>query len=359
MMGSDRRAVRLTLVVLVLAAPPLFAAAGSAEHPPRLSEEQARQRAAAVAKEIGQPWDATATSRAAGSDWVVECQRALLRIKGDTGQVTAFLPARGMTHPPLDKPLSEEQAVMIATRAMKAFGAPADLALERVSRHDTTWFTVWRRAVDGIPYEGGGAYIPLDSTGHLLETHLRWSPAPPPTSTVVKLTKQQAVRAAKDFLKRARLPGSHDQFIEAALRVVQPNDYYGARQPKQVTAEASAATRVAWTVSFPRPVSGWLTRYRAGPRQDRRWIRDIVWIDAADAKMLGGESGPAAEPPAEAIQRVVAEQRAHTALIAGGIAAALLAAVAVGLLVRARRRSRRAAYLARRREEKAALEREG
>jgi hypothetical protein len=325
-MRRDRRAALFAAMTLMLAASPLFAAAGPANAPPRLSEEEARQRAAAVAKEIGQPWDATATSRAAGSDWVVECQRALLRIKGDTGQVTAFLPARGTTHPPLDKPLSEEQAVMIATRAMKAFGAPADLALERVSRHDTTWFTVWRRAVDGIPYEGGGAYIPLDSTGHLLETHLRWSPAPPPTSTVVKLTKQQAVRAAKDFLKRARLPGSHDQFIEAALRVVQPNDYYTARRLEHGTADVSTPTRVAWAVSFLRPLPGALTTRRPGPGQDAGWVRDIVWVDAANADVLGGKSAPASPPPARRWSLMPVLWLAPGVIVAGLVAAAALLA---------------------------------
>jgi hypothetical protein len=333
-MRRGRRALLLTAATLVLAASPLVAATkrvGSS--PPRVSEEQAKQTAAAVAKSLDLPWDETATATFSGPSWKVRCQRATITVLGDTGQVTELSRPRTALPSTAAKQLSRDEAVAIATRVMDRLGMPPDAVLTEAEQHQAEWRVAWeRRTPEGIPYDGEGSMVFLHG-GNVASAFRGWSSGPLPESTEVKVTEEQAVRVATSFMKQEYRLRTRGPFVAASLRVVQPNDW-PARRPSR--ADEGAVTRVAWAVGFTQ-----YARTRLAGRGPLRpkpgdWLCDFVWIDAADARILGGRTVPTGPPPAPTKQSVAASRyRLAAALGAGAVFLALVAAV----VRRARRRT--------------------
>jgi hypothetical protein len=341
-MRRDRCVMLLIAMAVVFAASPLFAGAPRRKAQPRLTQEQATRRLTAIAKEFGVPLDEGATARFAGSTWTLGSRSSRVLMRDGTGQILE------VGRPSVEtKPIAKEQAMAAAAHVLKVAGAPPDAKLGEAELVGKQWQVRYgRQTAEGTPYDDDRAGILIGPDGLLQLALLHWSPAPPPASTKVEVTKQQAVQAAKGFVKRSRLPGSYDQLIETSLCVVQPNDRYSGRRPKPAAADPTTPTRVAWAVSFPRPLSGSLTKrsqMTSRFRPSTRWVREVVWIDAANAKVLGGRSASAGEPPAEVIKQIIAQRRTRIASVSGGVVAASLV---LGVVVWVRRRGRRAAQAA-------------
>jgi hypothetical protein len=129
----------------------------------------------------------------------------------------------------------------------------------------------------GIPFNRGGVGVMLSAAdGRLLALSSGLDIAPP-ESVTVSVPEESATAAAITYASHLD-SSSQPAETQAELRIVVPNSYWARRGLGEEIAEPGS--RVAWVVEL-REAEG---HYR------------IFWIDAADARLLGGTQSKSAVP---------------------------------------------------------------
>ena len=131
------------------------------------------------------------------------------------------------------------------------------------------WTVQWVRTHNGYEYDDNWISVTVDRfEGKVLGYRKFWVASTCPTR--VKVEKEAAIALAKSYLPlkyQSKLKAS----ASAELKIVMPNKFWSGEPPDK---EYDKNARLAWVVSFvtdekePEPV--------------------IVWVDAADRKLLGG-----------------------------------------------------------------------
>lgn len=304
--------------------------------PVRISAEEALQIAATFAKAMDIPFGEGATVEfldpereyLTPSAWELRFYSfSTIRVDASTGRAIMFgdlsaaMAQRGTT-----AALTAEKAIELARPAAEALGLPSDAQLKEAHPgSEGTWSVRWGRVgPQGAFYEDDGLYVLVGPSGQVIAGNLRWS-SRPPGNTEVKVTKERAEQVARDF---ARASGKlrSEPMIAAELRVVHPNGYWTEHPIRHIRYDSP--TRLAWVVT--------LTQGQAAHGYEM-----IVWIDAADATILGGTQSSGMGPTSDEATQQPKPRAAPSStirLIAPLAGVVALAALLAGVMVWVRRR---------------------
>lgn len=330
--------------------------AAQVDEGPQVSEEQAIATARRFANAAGMPRGdgrAMAVLQPAGgggpAHWHValvsgQATAARFRVDAAEGHVYYAQDEGAEARHTQNVKLSPEEAVARATRLMELMEVDRrSLALrdlELVWDRETNgqhWRVEWERLLNGDRVGGFGLVVLSAESGALCRATRQWWP---PKWIGVRMSRQEAIDRALEI--GGELLGTDQLALDGAPALIQvsPNDHFGTRGPDE---PIPSTVRTAWWASVT-PRSG---------HARRSGMSTILYIDAADGRLLGGdgyrpESVAAEEPPPRRVvfaeelpayergseARAVEESRSATrylvAAIAGG--AALLALIVLVLL---------------------------
>ena len=318
--------------------PPVAAAPQTAEPtmPVRISAEEALRIADAFAKTMNIPFGEGATVEFLDPEkeyltppaWELRFYSfSTIRVDASTGRAIMFGDLSAATaQRGTAAALTAEKVIAVARPVAEALGLPSDAQLKDAkSNSEGAWSVRWvRMGPQGACYEDDALYVLVGPSGQVTAGNLRWS-SRPPENTEVKVTKERAEQVTRDF---ARVSGRlrSEPTIAAELRVVHPNGYWTEHPIRHIRYDSP--TRLAWVVT--------LTQGQAGHGYEM-----IVWIDAADATILGGTQSSGRGPSSdEATQqpKPQAPPSSTIRLIAPLAGVVALAALLAGVMVWVRRR---------------------
>ena len=233
--------------------------------------------------------------------WEVEFKEFSAISVSPSGRVTGAINSSALwfvNQPEGGEEVPKAEAVRIARHAVEVIGMLDDLSFqgaEMVERMvgNPEWEVRWQRVWRGVPYEQSfDVVVEIDAaTGTITSIGFPES-APPPASTEVKVSKDEAEAIALNHVAGQGVRLVRPE-VSSKLHIEQPRfDWTGPGQPE---ARYDDPTRVVWRVEVTQGLT-------PGEARDRRLpaVAVGVQVDAESGKVVGdvlGSTGPPSEPP--------------------------------------------------------------